>query len=162
MRTNLSRSQSPLRAAENIYEEVLSLSDEVNEYFEISAPYERKRLAAIDRALFTCESLKISTRLMHVISWCLVRRAVDAGELTPEEGVAEDRRLGDRELCCSVDYKEISNLPPPMLQLIRESVNLYERVMRLEARLIEVVESPAGPANTDSVQGLLGRLESTF
>ena len=41
-----------------------------------------------------CESLKVTTRLMHVIAWLLTQRAVDAGEMR-RDGRRPERRLGE-------------------------------------------------------------------
>ena len=43
---------------------------------------DRESLDVLMRVSFSCESLRVTTRLMHVIAWLLTRRAVTRGELT--------------------------------------------------------------------------------
>ena len=46
------------------------------------------------RVGFACESLKVTTRIMHIVAWLLTQRAVETGELPGREGRRPERRLG--------------------------------------------------------------------
>ncbi|HEY5713474.1 MAG TPA: DUF1465 family protein, partial [Allosphingosinicella sp.] len=82
------------RLVDGLYIEAMVLADEARSYFDTLGRDDRLSLDPIDRVGFSCESLKVTTRLMHVIAWLLTQRAVAAGELTPDQAGAEDRRLG--------------------------------------------------------------------
>ncbi|RME99799.1 MAG: DUF1465 family protein, partial [Alphaproteobacteria bacterium] len=71
---------------DRLYKEAINLADEARTYFAVHSKVDRKRLNPMERVMYTCESLRISTRLMHVISWLMVRKAVANGELTEAEG----------------------------------------------------------------------------
>ena len=43
---------------------------------------------------FACESLKVTTRIMHIVAWLLTQRAVETGEIPEREGRRPERRLG--------------------------------------------------------------------
>ena len=73
------------------------LADEARSYFDTGGRDDRLSLDPLDRVGFSCESLKVTTRLMHVIAWLLTQRAVAAGELSRAQarrGRAPARRGG--------------------------------------------------------------------
>src|ERR1700712_426789 len=87
-----------------------------------------------DRVLFSCESLKVTTRLMHIIAWLLTQRAVDAGELSSDQVREPSRRLGP---AVASDDAGLDRLPDEARKLIATSVELYRRVERLDAGMAE-------------------------
>src|SRR5436305_1480608 len=78
-----------------LYTEAMLLADEARSYFDHSAREERDALDPFTRVGFSCESLKVTTRLMHVIAWLLTQRAVEAGELSRAQAVSAARRRGE-------------------------------------------------------------------
>src|ERR1044072_265029 len=79
---------------DGLYVEAMVLADEARSYFDLAGRDDRLTLDPVDRARFSCESLKVTTRLMHVIAWLLTQRAVAAGELSQAQAGAAERRLG--------------------------------------------------------------------
>ena len=67
------------RLIDGLYTEAMLLADEVRAYFDDVGRDARDLLDPIERVLFSCESLKVTTRLMHVIAWLLTQRAVEVG-----------------------------------------------------------------------------------
>ena len=105
------------------------------------------------RVGFSCESLKVTTRLMHIIAWLLTQRAVEAGELTYGQARTPARRLGEAAVSDSV---LLAKLPESALTLIRASEELYARVKRLEEGTTGT-EPQSSPARS-----LMSRLERAF
>ena len=83
------------KLVDGLYVEAMVLADEARSYFDTAGRDDRLALDPIDRVGFSCESLKVTTRLMHVIAWLLTQRAVAAGELSPVQAGDAERRLGD-------------------------------------------------------------------
>ena len=139
------------RLVDSLYVEAMVLADEVRGYFDGRGTDERDALPPIARIGFSCESLKVTTRLMHVVSWLLTRRAIVAGERVTERG--RDRRLGDAP---GSDPAILALLPETARSLIEASQELYQRVRRLDGEIDvrAVQESPA--------RGLIDRLERAF
>src|SRR6187455_2142829 len=79
---------------DSLYVEAMVLADEARTYFDELGREERDTLDALTRVAFSCESLKVTTRLMHIIAWLLTQRAVQAGEMAPHEALDPSRRLG--------------------------------------------------------------------
>ena len=77
-----------------LYVEAMVLADEARSYFDTQGRDDRLSLDPVDRVGFSCESLKVTTRLMHVIAWLLTQRAVAAGELSRAQAGETERRLG--------------------------------------------------------------------
>lgn len=137
-----------------LYAEALALADEARGYFAQTGQDERLNLEPMERVLFSCESLKVTTRLMHVISWLLVGKAVAAGEMTPAEATVPERRLGFVEGSDEAKEPRLTLLPAQAFSLIRRSRDLYERVGHIEASLTENGQGDA--------RALQSRLDEAF
>ena len=103
-----------------LYTEALLLSDEARTYFHDSSSSDRIDLAPQPRVLFSCEAIKVTTRLMYAISWLIAARR-HAPPTRHFEWVAPS------------DDALIEALPPTAISLIVASEKLYDRVARLDA-----------------------------
>jgi regulator of CtrA degradation len=138
------------RLVESLYTEAMILADEARAYFDDSGREERLTLEPFVRVGFACESLKVTTRIMHIVAWLLTQRAVEAGEITSPEGRRPERRLGKAG---DSDPRIVEQLPENARKLIHASTDLYARIQRLdEGQLVD--EPVASPA-----RALMGRLE---
>jgi len=122
--------RSHRRVMDWLYPEAMVLADEARSYFDEAGRAEREALDPLIRVGFSCESLKVTTRLMHVIAWLLTQRAVDAGELKAREALDPARRLGTAPPC---DAALVLLLPSRARALIDASANLHRRVGLLDA-----------------------------
>ncbi|MEM7570750.1 MAG: DUF1465 family protein [Pseudomonadota bacterium] len=153
-------SQKPA-IANQLHDEALRMADDSRMYFARNSKTDRAELGAIDRVLYTAESLRISTRLMHVISWTLVRKAVAAGEMSDEEAAKPERQLEDLELCSASDPRDLRKLPRAVVILSHQSLNLYKRAMRLQQQMNDKQEGDAEP-HTSPVASMLETLEGAL
>jgi Protein of unknown function (DUF1465) len=64
------------RLIDGLYMETMVLADEARSYFDEMGRVARDSLAPLDRVVFSCESLKVTTRLMHVIAWLLTQKVM--------------------------------------------------------------------------------------
>jgi regulator of CtrA degradation len=138
------------RLVESLYTEAMVLADEARNYFDVAGRQERDTLDPFVRVGFACESLKVTTRLMHIIAWLLTQRAIETGELSPVTGSRPERRLGHAG---ESDPLVVEQLPPAARSLVGSSIDLYQRVKRLDEDSVSeaLVSSPA--------RALMGRLE---
>lgn len=146
---------------DRLYRESLELAEEARGYFAVHSKTDRQRLSAIDRLMYTCESLRISTRLMHVISWLMVRKAVANRELSEVEGLSPARRLGDPDLCRKTEVKDLRALPPMAASLSLRSQALYDRALRLQQVMLDAAAGGNGRA-INPVATMLARLEAAY
>ena len=147
------RSQMTHRLIDSLYVEAMVLADEARAYFDRNGRDDRMALDPVVRVGFSCESLKVTTRLMHVIPWLLTQRAVEAGELTALQARKPARRLGE---AAESDPDFLEQLPEAALHLVRSSSDLYARVRRLDEGNGDVQPQPS-PARS-----LLHRLERSL
>jgi regulator of CtrA degradation len=139
----------------SLYTEAMLLADEARSYFERQGRDDRESLDPIVRVAFSCESLKVTTRLMHVIAWLLTQRAVEGGELSPLQARSPARRLGDAP---ETDPALLPKLPAEAAALVDASRDLYARVRRLDEH---GADPPSGPQPSPA-RSLLNRLERSF
>jgi regulator of CtrA degradation len=138
------------RLIDALYTEAMLLADEARAYFDEAGRAERDALEPFARVGFACESLKVTTRIMHIVAWLLTQRAVESGEIHVIDGRRPERRLGNAS---DSDPQVIAQLPPAAQRLVTTSTDLYSRVARLDEGEIDAapVQSPA--------RALMGRLE---
>lgn len=141
------------RLIDALYTEAMLLADEARAYFDENGRDDREMLDPMLRVGFSCESLKVTTRLMHVIAWLLTQRAIDTGELSPIQGRHPSRRVGH---AAASDDALVARLPDDARGLIEASIDLYERVKRID-RGLTAGEAPSSPAHS-----LMRRLEAAF
>ena len=134
----IQRQMTP-KLVDALYIEAMVLADEARAYFDMQGRDDRLALAPIDRVGFSCESLKVTTRLMHVIAWLLTQRAVAAGELSRDQAGESERRLGEAP---ETDRDLFARLPEAAAGLIRASEELYDRVSRIDTG--HFAKEPAG------------------
>ena len=141
------------RLIDALYVEAMVLADEARSYFDESGRGDRDALDPFVRVTFSCESLKITTRLMHVIAWLLTQRAVDAGELRPRDALDPSRRMGESP---TTDGDVIAVLPARAQALVAGSMDLHRRVLRLD-----LVQAAPEPRNSPA-RSMQLRLSSAF
>ncbi len=144
------------RLIDSLYTEAMLLADEARSYFEDSGRADRAALDPLARVSFSCESLKVTTRLMHIVAWLMSRRAFDAGEFGPAGDVASSRRAG-RKLgqASDSDASVVAGFPPLARAMISASCDLYARVKRLE-------DGGAVDAGPSPARILMSRLERSL
>lgn len=140
------------RLIDSLYTEAMLLADEARAYFDEHGRDDRETLDPMLRVGFSCESLKVTTRLMHVIAWLLTQRAIETGELSPIQGRHPSRRVGH---AAASDDELVARLPDDARSLVEASIDLYARVKRIDGAAS--TGEPASPAHT-----LMQRLEAAF
>jgi len=138
------------RVIDSLYTEAMLLADEARSYFDDAGREDRGLLEPFVRVSFACESLKVTTRIMHIVAWLLTQRAIETGEIPGQEGRRPERRLGHAQ---ESDPEDVAKLPPSAQRLIEASSELYARIRRIDEGVVadEPVASPA--------RALMGRLE---
>ena len=138
------------RLVDSFYTEAMLLADEARSYFDDAARDDRTSLDPFVRVNFACESLKVTTRIMHIVAWLLTQRAIESGEIAYREGRRPERRLGNAQ---DSDPAVVARLPEAAQRLVSSSADLYARVKRLDEGSIADEPAPS-PA-----RALMGRLE---
>jgi regulator of CtrA degradation len=138
------------RLIDSLYTEAMLLADEARSYFDDVGRDERVGLEPFARVGFACESLKVTTRIMHIVAWLLTQRAIESGEIPAVAGRRPQRRLGHAQ---DSDEALVAQLPDAARRLIGASADLYARVKRIDEGSLDE-DVPQSPA-----RALMGRLE---
>ncbi|MBF0335144.1 MAG: DUF1465 family protein [Alphaproteobacteria bacterium] len=119
---------------DRLYAETLGLLVQARNYMAFKQPRERAGDAAA-RLEVCCESLRVTARLTQVLSWVMILKAAERGEV-PNEAALEDRwRVDDRAICLNDEARLNGSIPPGLRDLLRSSLSLYLRVARLDCRM---------------------------
>ncbi|MBA3940924.1 MAG: DUF1465 domain-containing protein [Sphingopyxis sp.] len=118
---------------ENLYVEAMLIADEAHAAFaaerdlgRVGGEGARDSLLQIGLA---CESLKTTTRLMHIIAWLLHHRAMIAGDPGAKPGDSA-ARIGEP---VAADWSICDRFAAPVQRVIGASERLFERIARIEA-----------------------------
>lgn len=130
----MEKAQHPFTAKliESLYIEAMVLADEARSYFEMTPQDQGLADDNEVRIDMSCESLRVTTRLMHSIAWLLNQKAFFAGELSAHQLHSRSRSLGK---CTTSDPFVVARLPAEAQRLTRETQHLLNRLMRLETSL---------------------------
>ena len=117
-----------------LFKEGMGLVETAASYLDGPGRPQSKALPRTIALAYATESMRLTTRLMQVASWLLLRRAVAEGEITPAQALSEKHRvrLTRQEVAC--DPETFKLLPP-------DFVDLCEKSMRLQARVIHLDQS---------------------
>jgi regulator of CtrA degradation len=135
----------PLRSAQAVhppvaffgrtYEDALALTQAARDYIA-GARRVAKDLAPGDALAFSVESMRLTTRVVQVMAWCLARKAIFAGELDGGAATIERFALSGRDVCLGgAEKADNPSLPERFRALLSESRALYVRVLRLDELL---------------------------
>ena len=139
---------------EKAYHDAILLVNDTVGYLETRGIVDRESLDALGRTAFAAESMRLTTRLMQVVSWFMVQRAVMNGELSKAEANEPERRLSAIDICLDDGMKGSETLPQEMQALLSRSRSLFEQVWHVEEMLLRAPGEGESP-----VHNLLNRLD---
>jgi regulator of CtrA degradation len=144
-----------------VFREGMALVEAAATYLDGDGRREARKLRPPHSLAYATESMRLTTRLMQLASWLLIRRAVSEGELTPEQAIEEQRKIKLPATGADQPSRELGALPQRLRELIEQSVKLQERVVRLDQMLDFRQLPPAGEAD-HPLETQLSRLRQAF
>ena len=136
-----------------LYTEAMILADEARSYFESGRFDDESHPDSSLSVSFSCESLKVTTRLMHCIAWLLNQKALHSDDLSEGEAWNHDRELG---YAAASDGPMVELFPEDAQRIIVASEDLFQRLQRMSARLEQQTdEHPV-------VHDMFARLQNSF
>ncbi|MBO6757887.1 MAG: DUF1465 family protein [Roseibium sp.] len=148
-----------------LFQEGMSLVEETAVYLDGDGRSEAKLLARPASLGYATESMRLTTRLMQLASWLLLQRAVNEGEMSPEQASNDKNKVRLEKLSTATHGGAWNELPETLRDLILRSIRLQERVVHLDNMLYrdetEPGETPDDhPANPVAAQ--LNQLHAAF
>ncbi len=121
-------SPTPLtrKVIDSLHVEAMVLADEARSYFDSTGLADRGQLEPTMRVLFSCEALKVTTRLMHSVAWLLSQRAYMSGR--------EDERFNLTKLgrATRTGIVTLNRLPCEAARIVAASEDIYDRIERID------------------------------
>lgn len=143
-----------------IYKEGMALVERTAAYLDGQGRREAKQLKSPLTLLYATESMRLTTRLLEVASWLLLRRAMKNGEISTEEARAKRRRIRLATIGRPSHTAGFGELPASFRELIQASFAMNDRIVQLDQALEHGTPDAAIAANPVNVQ--LARITRAF
>jgi regulator of CtrA degradation len=145
----------------DLFREGMALVEEAAAYLDGPGRAESQALSRTAALAYATESMRLTTRLMQVASWLLLQRAVNEGELTPNQALTERHRvkLARQDLACAAEIFE--QLPATLRALSRRSLRMQERIIHLD-RSLAYARTPVALPHCSAVAAQVERLRVAF
>jgi len=144
-----------------IFRDGMALVERSAAYLDGDGRRAAKQLPPQVSVVYATESMRLTTRLLELASWLLVRRALNEGEISEEEAVAKGMRIKLRTSGRPDQISRFAELPEGLRALIQESFQLTDRVLQLDQVLTRSANQQPDQAR-NPVAAQLDRLSSAF
>ena len=134
-----------------LFRDGMDLVEQVAAYLDGPGRDEAKRLPKPVAVAYAAESMRLTTRLMQVASWLLVQRAVNEGDMSPDQAEAEKHKV---RLCA----QEMASGPSLFTQLPALLQELTQRSLRLQNRIVYLDRTLRSPEEALPSAALLGEV----
>ena len=146
-----------------VFKEGMALVERTASYLEGPGRAEAKRLPASANVLYASESMRLTTRLLDLASWLLIRRALKEGEIGEAEADKKRSSVSLHGPAKPSHVQGYDTLPQGMRDLITESYALYDRIVRLDRALsVNLEDAGAERVLTNPVGVQIDRLRVAF
>jgi len=143
-----------------IFKEGMGLVERTATYLDGQGRKEARALRGPVAVLYATESMRLTTRLLELASWLMIRRALKEGEITPAEARTKRERVKLRAPGRPAHVKGFAELPQGLRTLIETSYALNDRIFQLDRAIAVVVGDALSPDNPVGAQ--MNRLEEAF
>jgi regulator of CtrA degradation len=148
---------------DHMFRDGMALVERTAAYLDGPGRKEAKTLQGGVGVLYATESMRLTTRLLDLASWLLIRRALRDGEISEEEAQKKRRRVKLQAFGRPSHVKNFAELPQGLKGLIEESFALHDRISQLDrvmSKPQEIERETSSVANPVAQQ--VGMLERAF
>jgi regulator of CtrA degradation len=150
-------------AFETIFRQGMDLVERTATYLDGEGRKEAKALVAPLTVVYATESMRLTTRLLDLASWLLIRRGLRTGEMSAADADRKRQRIKLRPLGRPSHVKHFDELPANLRGLIEESFDLNDRVMRIDTAIEGSRAAPsAALAASNPVAAQMAQLHNAF
>jgi regulator of CtrA degradation len=143
-----------------IFKEGMGLVERTAAYLDGQGRKEARALRGPVAVLYATESMRLTTRLLELASWLMIRRALKEGEITQAEARTKRERVKLRAPGRPAHVKGYAELPQGLRTLIDTSYALNDRIFQLDRAIEGGIEEAARLGNPVGAQ--VTRLEEAF
>ena len=143
-----------------LFDDGMGLVEEASSYLDGPGRNEARGLTPALAAACSAESMRLTTRLMQIASWLLIRRAVTDGEMSDADAQAQRIKI-------TISAQARVSAPSIFMQLPAQLQTLTERSLRLQQRVLhldQMVNAPtaAAAAANQALEQQHSRLRSAY
>jgi regulator of CtrA degradation len=150
-------------AFDTIFRQGMALVERTAAYLDGEGRKEAKALKPPLSMIYATESMRLTTRLLELASWLLIRRGLRTGEMSAAEADRKRQRIKLRPLGRPSHVKQFDELPNELRSLIEASFELNDRVMRIDSAIEGSRAAPeSAVAGANPVAAQLAQLHSAF
>jgi regulator of CtrA degradation len=146
---------------DQVFRQGMALVEATANYLEGQGRRDAKSVGPAASALYASESMRLTTRLLELASWLVIRRALKAGEITNEEARVKRRRLRLMAIGRPEHVKDFNILPDKLKELIEASFALHDRIVLLD-RALEHPEAAVSDMTPNPVAEQVDLLSAAF
>lgn len=148
---------------DRVFAEGMALVERSAAYLDGEGRRESKGLPGNVTVLYATESMRLTTRLLELASWLLIRRALKEGEITAEEARKKRTRVKLQTLGRPAHTKGFAELPEGLRHLIEASFALHDRIVQLDRAMASATDTQAVETHAaNPVAGHMRLLERAF
>jgi regulator of CtrA degradation len=141
----------------------MALVEKAAAYLDGPGRLECRGLAPQISVLYATESMRLTTRLLDLASWLLIRRALKAREITSEEAQKRRERVKLQTVGRPGHTAGFDDLPDGLRTLVHQSFALHDRIVQLDRAMSTTLRTSlteSAPTNPVAAQWL--KLEQAF
>lgn len=131
---------------DHVFKEGMALVERTASYLDGPGRKDSKGLPPPVTVLYATESMRLTTRLLDLASWLLIRRALREGDIDEAEAKAKRKRLKLESLGRPSHTKGFAELPAGLRDLVSESFALHDRIVQLDRAMVEPAAGTDAPA----------------
>ena len=145
-----------------LYREGMTLIEDVAAYLDGDGRTESRGLPREASFIYATESMRLTTRLMQLASWLLLQRAVNEGEITPENARIEKEKVKFSATPTERGGPGWPELPDRLKAYVAQGDRLFDRVLQFDKLERGGISEAAQPSNEGSIGDQLSRLRAAF
>jgi regulator of CtrA degradation len=146
----------------DVFREGMALVEEAASYLEGTGRSEAKKLPPELSFAYATESMRLTTRLMQLASWLLIRRAVNEGEMSIEQAEEEENKVKLKSIGSLARAKGYEGLPAEMQDLVDRSLRFYDRILKLDRMIRESKEEQEARADDNPLAHQINSIRAAF
>jgi regulator of CtrA degradation len=143
---------------DRVFKEGMALVERTAAYLDGGGRREQKRLVPPLSVTYATESMRLTTRLLELASWLLIKRALRDGEITPDEASRKRAQIKLSGEGRASHVKDFGALPEGLQALITESFLLQDRIVQLDRAMADV----APVTGVNAVAAQIDTIERAF
>jgi regulator of CtrA degradation len=147
---------------DRVFKEGMALVERTAGYLDGEGRKASKVLTGQATVLYTTESMRLTTRLLDLASWLLIRRALKDGEITEVEAQRKRARVKLQSLGRPSHIRGFGDLPDGLQKLIEESFALHDRIVQLDLAMAAPGDELLSVLPSNPVGAQLSRLQQAF